>query len=126
MIDAIAQPPMLTIPKKIFQRAVSPTQLAGLPTTTMMRGLGVRAFWQANRVSIGALMTDGHRELLECLSRGRIGIQEIYAQLNLKPGSSSQGNMARHAVQRGNVATLVFVVSLTLAGMWILLRQSTG
>jgi hypothetical protein len=82
--------------------------------------------WQTNRVSNGALMTEDHRELLECLSRGRIGIQEIYAQANLKPGSSSQKNMARRIAQRGNVATLVFVVALTLAGISILLGRGQG
>ena len=85
-----------------------------------------QSVWQANRVSTGTPMTDDHRELFECLSRGRIGIQEIYAQLNLKPGSSSQGNMARRIVQRGNVATLAFVVSLTLAGISILLGSGQG
>jgi hypothetical protein len=79
-----------------------------------------QSVWQANRILPGTLMTDDHRELLECLSQGRIGIQEVYAQLNLKPRSSSQGNMARRIIVRGNIATFVFVVSLSLAGMWIL------
>lgn len=79
-----------------------------------------QSVWQVNRGSTDGVMTDDHRELFECLSRGRIGIQEIYAQLNLKLGSSSQGSMARRIVQRGNIATFVFVAALTLAGMWIL------
>src|SRR5262249_31132220 len=66
---------------------------------------------------------DDHRELFECLSSGRLGIQEIYARLNLKPGGSSQGSWARRIVVYGNIATLVFVVSLTLAGAWILVKK---
>lgn len=80
-----------------------------------------QSVWQVGLVSTDGMMTDDHRELLECLSRGRIGIQEIYSQLNLKPGSASQGHMARRMVQHGNIATFVFVAALTLAGMWILL-----
>jgi len=85
-----------------------------------------QSVWQASRVLPGTPMTDDHQELLECLSQGRIGIQEIYAQSNLKPGSSSQGAMARRIFVRGNIATFVFVVSLTLAGIWILLGSGLG
>ncbi|MDD2465407.1 MAG: hypothetical protein PHI97_15530 [Desulfobulbus sp.] len=80
-----------------------------------------QSVWQVNRVLPGTSMTDDHRELLECLSRSRIGIQEIYAQLNLKEENSSQGNMASRVIMSGNIATFVYIVSLTLAGMWILL-----
>lgn len=79
-----------------------------------------RSVWQDNRILPSTFLTDDHRELLECLSRGRIGIQEIYSQLNMKPRSASQGNMARLITFSGNIATFIFVVSLTLAGMWIL------
>jgi hypothetical protein len=85
-----------------------------------------QAVWQANRVLPSTVMTDDHRDLLECLSQGRIGIQEIYAQSNLKPRSASQGNMARQIMARGNFATFVFVASLTLAGIWTLLGSKQG
>ena len=71
-------------------------------------------------------MTDDHRELFECLSRNRIGIQDIYARLNLKPSGASQGNMAHRTVMWGNVATTAFVVFLTLAGAWILYGHGHG
>jgi hypothetical protein len=85
-----------------------------------------QSVWQVNRVSPGTLMTDDHRELLECLSRGRIGIQEIYTRLNLNTETSSQANMAHRVLARGNIATLVFVVSLTLAGIGVLLHSGEG
>ena len=82
--------------------------------------------WQTNLVAPGTQMTDDYRELFECLSRNRIGVQDIYARLNLKPQSASQGHMSRHTAMWGNVATFVFVVCLTLAGGWILYGRGHG
>lgn len=82
--------------------------------------------WRHKHVAPGAEMTADRRELLECLSRGRIGIQEIYAELNLKPGAANQKGLARRVAFGANMSTLVFVVSLALAGVWIVLNRGDG
>ena len=84
-----------------------------------------RGDWRTSRVSRGTVMCADHRELFECLSRGRIGIQEYYAQLNLKRDAAGQGTMARRLLTFGNITTFVFVASLTLASVSIILDWPT-
>jgi hypothetical protein len=82
-----------------------------------------QSVWQVCQVE-ATRTTDDQRELLECLSRNRIGIQEIYARLNLKPVGYSQRSMAQKIAIKGNVATFLFVFSLTFAGIFILFSKS--
>jgi fatty acid desaturase len=87
-----------------------------------IRAWGQNSWQQQKELQVAKANAD-HWELFECLSKQRIGIQEIYARLNLKKGSASQGNKARHVLVYGNIATFVFVVSLALAGLWTLLHK---
>ena len=82
--------------------------------------------WRTIQVNPNTDMTENHRNLFKCLSKLRIGIQEYYSGLQLKPGTASQGNIARLITVNGNIATLIFVVSLTVAGMAILFYPGPG